>query len=135
MALNKQRHASPDGLLHLVVDTCVTENKEHPNGFEDWLIGIEPGGWHTHPDILANVYDTTQQEATERYVDQILNDQQVIALRFVSENLHDAFVVDLVYSSMEEVMESEKKYIEQNERMIFRYWSGKQVAEINPAQS
>jgi len=130
--LRKQQHKSPDGLLNLVVDSCVTANKKYSDGFEDWIVGIEPGAWHTHPDILANRYDTTHEDATELYLEQILNDKLLLRLCYVAGELQDVCVVNLAYSTLEEEVAKEKQYISANERLVYRYWSGDIVSEVLP---
>jgi hypothetical protein len=132
ISLRKQQHKSPDGLLNLVVDSCVTVTKECPDGFEDWIVGIEPGQWHTHPDILANRYDTTQKEATEAYLEQIMNDKLLLRLYFVAGELQGVSVVDLVHSTLDKELAKEKRYISASEGLVYRYWSGDIVSELLP---
>ena len=48
--MKSQTHISPDNLITLTSELTRTINAEHPKGFEDWIISLFPGDWHTHLD-------------------------------------------------------------------------------------
>lgn len=106
-----------------------------PEGYEDWYIALEPGPWHTHPDLLPSLYMVEEAEAVKLYIQDVLNDKLVIRLLYKDDELNDAGVWNLTRVSLKEVLVQEQRDILTNERVVFRYWSGKQVAEIKPAIS
>ena len=135
MELKAQKYQSDDGLIELIVDTTLTVTMDCPEGFEDWFIALEPGPWHTHPELLQSTYMVEEAEAVELYIHDILNDKLPIRLIYKDDVLIDAGVWCSNHHSLEELIEMERQNILADDRVVFRYWSGKQIAEITPAQS
>lgn len=86
---------------------------------DDVQLGFEGLPWHTHGDILAQLTGLPVQAAADRFVEQLLNDQLVIALLHLDGALVDAWISedpgkDALYAQSEEVLE-------------FRYWSGSRL--------
>ncbi len=107
-----ERHTSPDGLLDLIVD--LTDG--------DWLIGFDKLAWHTHGDLLqASGYAGTPEEATRRFVGDILTSRCVIVLCRIDGRLHDVWITDDPDSD-------QTKYTAENETIEKRLWSGERVA-------
>jgi len=103
-----ERHTSPDGLLDLIV----------ARSDSDWSIGFDGFPWHTHGDILAATgYSGSPEEATRRFVDDILACRLVIVISRVNGVIRDAWATD--DSSKDEV-----RYSESGETIEKRYWSG-----------
>lgn len=65
-----QRHVSPDGELVLLVYHDPKDN--------DWIVGFEGSEWHTHGDVLAPTFGTTDEAAVDGFVNAVLEDRLVI---------------------------------------------------------
>ena len=135
MELKAQKFQSDDGLIELIVDTTLTVTLDDPEGYEDWFIALKPGPWHTHPELLQSTYMVDVEEAVELYIRDILEDTLPIRLIYKDNVLIDAGVWGSALHSLEELIEMDRQNILDDERIVFRYWSGKQIAEVNPAQS
>jgi|TARA_R110002072_G_scaffold250384_1_gene409192 hypothetical protein len=135
MELKAQKFQSDDGLIELIVDATLTVTLDDPEGYEDWFIALEPGPWHTHPELLQSTYMVDVEEAVELYIRDILEDTLPIRLIYKDDVLIDAGVWGSALHSLEELIEMDRQNILDDERIVFRYWSGKQIAEVNPAQS
>lgn len=126
MPIKEQRHLSADGLLTLVVKRVLTTD-----GPEDWAIGVEPGPSHTHADILANTDELPEDEAVQQYIEHILNDKSILCLTYKHNLLLNAGPLDLTYSSFQEELESQQKYLQPDEHLVFRYWSGEIIQQLH----
>ena len=108
-----ERHLSPDGLLHLVVDRA-------DDG--DWSVGFEGFAWHTHGDILEwSGYDGTPEDRVRAFVDDIIASRRVIVISRVDGKVRDAWVTD-------DPTHNELKYAEPNETIEKRLWNGQLAA-------
>jgi hypothetical protein len=103
-----EEHFSPDGSLTFGVEDL---------GGGDVAIGFCGFPWHTHADILASMSGRSEDEAVRAYVDTVLDDSAVIAILSVDGVVSDVWITD--------DPESERQYIEPNENLQFRYWSGR----------
>jgi hypothetical protein len=110
-----EQHHSPDRLIRLIItrDDC-----------GDIAIGFAGYAWHTHGDILASLSGLPEKEATRKFVDQIIDDHQIIVVSRVNDEVRDIWPTDdpkkeLKYKSLDELLE-------------FRRWSGL-VVQVSPS--
>jgi len=103
-----REYISPDNQLRLVVDYDE----------KDVCLGFESFPWHTHADVLASEFGTSEELAVERFVRDLLSDRSILAVSRIEGTISDVWITadpqsDLLYNSDDEVLE-------------FRYWSGRQ---------
>ena len=103
-----REYISPDNRLRLVVDY---DEKNVRLGFEGFP-------WHTHADVLASQFGTSEKLAVDRFVRDLLSDHSILAVSRIGGTIRDVWITadpqsDLLYNSDDEVLE-------------FRYWSGRQ---------
>lgn len=103
------RHTSDDGILTLVAEQIR----------DDVQIGFEGLSWHTHGDILAQLSGLPLRQAVERFVDELLKGQHLIAVLRMNGALVDAWVTD------EPARDALHKL--PGEDLEFRYWDGTEV--------
>ena len=99
-------YVSPDDRLRFVVQ----------QDGQDITLGFEGYPWHTHADMLASAYGTSEPLAVDRFVGDLLGDRCIIAVSWTGGTMGDVWITtdprsDLRYGSDDEVLE-------------FRYWSG-----------
>jgi len=99
-------YVSPDERLRFVV-----EQDE-----QDIILGFEGFPWHTHADLLASAFGTSEALVIDQFVDDLLGDRCIIAVSRIGGTIRDVWITtdprsDLRYASDDEVLE-------------FRYWSG-----------
>src|SRR5215211_2578969 len=104
----RRAYVSPDNQLRFVV--------EHDE--QDISLGFEGFPWHTHADLLAWEFGTSEELAVDRFVSDLLSDRSILAVSRIDGTIRDVWITadplsDLRYNSDEEVLE-------------FRYWSGGQ---------
>jgi hypothetical protein len=80
----EQSCTSPDGILHLVV--------KQDKG--DTLIGFDGFPWHTHADILGELYGVGQKEVVERFIEDIVSDRSFICIIKKDNVVIDVWVTD-----------------------------------------
>lgn len=108
----RESHTSPDGALKLFV---VREDGDITLGFDGY-------SWHTHGDVLAGEYelrgeaDLSPEDATRRFVADILENRAILALSRVQGQLQDVWVTD---SPADEFT-----HMPPNESIECRYWNG-----------
>lgn len=107
MQIPAEEHRSPDGTLLFAVDSLADG---------DVAIGFRDFPWHTHADILASIRSLPERDAVRSFVDEILNDDALIAMRYIDDVLVDIWISDDPRGDL--------RYCEPNERFVFRYWSG-----------
>lgn len=112
-----ESHSSPDGLLTLSVSD---EDGDIAVGFEGLM-------WHTHGDILSHLPGLSESDAIREFVDNLLQDRTLIALKLIDGELDDAYPTE----SITEELEALTKYGDQNEQIKFRVWSGKELTDGN----
>jgi hypothetical protein len=103
-----REYVSPDNQLRFVVD----------DDEQDVSLGFEGFPWHTHADVLASTFGTSEELAVNRFVSDLLNDRCIIVVSRIGGTIRDVWITadpqsDLRYKSDDEVLE-------------FRYWSGGQ---------
>ena len=103
-----REYISPDNRLRLVVDYDE----------KDVRLGFEGFPWHTHADVLASQFGTSEKLAVDRFVRGLLSDHSILAVSRIGGTIRDVWITadpqsDLLYNSDDEVLE-------------FRYWSGRQ---------
>ena len=103
-----REYISPDNRLRLVVDYDE----------KDVRLGFKGFPWHTHADLLASQFGTSEELAVERFVRDLLSDRSILAVSRIEGTIRDVWITadpqsDLLYTSDDEVLE-------------FRYWSGGQ---------
>ena len=99
-------YVSPDDRLRFVVE----------QDGQDIALGFEGFSWHTHADMLASAFGTSEAPAIDQFVDDLLGDRCIIAVSRIGGTIRDVWITtdprsDLRYASDDEVLE-------------FRYWSG-----------
>src|SRR5215216_3920755 len=103
-----KEYVSPDDQLRFVV--------EHDE--QNVSLGFEGFPWHTHADVLASEFGTSEELAVKRFVGDLLSDRSIIVVLRIGGTIRDVWITadpqsDLRYKSDDEVLE-------------FRYWSGGQ---------
>jgi len=103
-----REYISPDNQLRFVVD----------HGEQDISLGFEGFPWHTHADLLAWEFGTSEELAVDRFVRDLLSDRSILAVSRVGGTMREVWITadpqsDLHYKSDDEILE-------------FRYWSGGQ---------
>ena len=101
-----EEHGSPDGLMKFLVGR--TDGGDITLGFAGF-------SWHTHADILASQSGLSEKAAVTQFVDNLLNNQAIIALARVDSQIRDIWVTDTPYPD---------KCKPENETIEFRYWDG-----------
>jgi hypothetical protein len=101
-----REYVSPDGQLRFVVG----------RDEQDVSMGFEGFQWHTHADVLASEFGTSEELAVNRFVSDLLDDRCIIGVSRIGRAIRDVWItsdpqLDLHYKSDDEVLE-------------FRYWSG-----------
>jgi hypothetical protein len=109
MSVPDEEHRSADGTLVFAVDS---------RGDGDVAIGFLGFPWHTHADILSCTMNLAEPDAVRAFVDELLKDHSVICLRYVDDTLTDVWISDDPRGDL--------RYCQPNERIEFRYWSGRQ---------
>ena len=106
--MNKEisEHVSPDGSLTLPV---IREG-------DDITIGFKGHPWHTHADVLAGSYETSQEVAVTRFVDALLGNEAVVAIATVAGRVQDVWVRD--------DPSRPDSYKPADEVVVFRFWDG-----------
>jgi hypothetical protein len=99
-------HESPDSLLRLVV--------RRVDG--DVLLGFAGYDWHTHADMLAAIYGTTNEAAVERFVDDVTGNRAIIAVLKRSGTVVDVWITDDPHGEL--------RYRREHESLEFRLWNG-----------
>jgi hypothetical protein len=99
-------YVSPDDQLRFVVQ----EDEQ------DISLGFEGYPWHTHADMLASTFGTSEALAVSRFVDDLLGDRCIIAVSRIGGTIRDVWITtdprsDLRHGSDDEILE-------------LRYWSG-----------
>ena len=103
-----REYVSPDDQLRFVVD----------HDEQDVRLGFEGFPWHTHADVLASEFGTSEELAVNRFVRDLLSDRSILVVSRIGGTIRDVWITadpqsDLRYKSDDEVLE-------------FRYWSGGQ---------
>jgi hypothetical protein len=103
-----REYVSPDHQLRFVVD----------HDEKDVRLGFEGFPWHTHADVLASEFGTSEELAVDTFVRDLLSDRSILAVSRIGGTIRDVWITadprsDLRCTSDEEVLE-------------FRYWSGGQ---------
>ena len=110
-----ERHVSPDGMLIFMLA------KEG----EDWTAGFEssmaPGfvDWHTHGSILAHGTEVSPEQATRSFIDEVLQDKVLIMIGGERGGRIRVIITD---SPEDELQDKD-----QDETLIFRFWSGSRL--------
>ena len=104
----RREYVSPDNQLRFVVDYDE----------RDVSLGFEGFPWHTHADLLASEFGTSEELAVDRFVSDLLSARSILAVSRIGGTIRDVWITadplsDLRHKCDEEVLE-------------FRYWSGGQ---------
>ena len=115
-----ERYQSQDRQLTLLVDLTG----------DDWTVGFDGSGWHTHGDILAATeYAGTPEQAARAFVADILESRLPIVISRVNGEIRDMSVrheFDPV-----KLDQDIAKYGFPGETWEARYWDGREVTEIH----
>src|SRR5207237_1670050 len=95
---------SPDGLLRFIVI-------EDDGG--DVSLGF---AWHTHADILAALSKTSESEADDEFVRDLLENRAIIAVSRVKGEIRNVWVTDDPASEFHDLLPDES--------VELRYWDG-----------
>ena len=103
-----REYVTPDGQLRFVVG-------RDEQDISLWFEGFQ---WHTHADVLASAFGTSEELAVSRFVRDLLEDHCIIVVSRTGGTIRDVWITadptaDLRYKLDDEVLE-------------FRYWSGRQ---------
>jgi len=112
-----REYVSPDGSLRLLV---VSEDEG------EVTLGFAGFSWHIHADILATVTGGSEAGAGERFVQDLLGNQAVIAVSRIRGEVQDVWVSDRPAS--------ESRYLSEGESVELRYWDGRKWAGTEPVQ-
>lgn len=99
--------ASPDGRLALRIT---------PEVEGETMISFHGFDWAISGSQLAEVHSLEPDSAIEAYVESIVQDRAIIAISLVDDEMVDAWVTEYPKSDLE--------YCAENERLVFRRWSG-----------
>jgi hypothetical protein len=101
-------YVSPDGTLCFLVRA--------PEG--DLTMGFDGCPSHTHGDILAVLGETgeTPEEATKRYVHDLISSKLIIAVATVQGKIRDIWITDDPLDNL--------RYCPPDETIVFRLWDG-----------
>ncbi|GEM_PF-5430171 len=116
--MKPQTHTSPDGLLRLISEPTVTIDADHPVGFDDWIIALEPGPWHTHPRSLGD---------PEAFIAAILKDHTTLAIQKTNKAIREC---SPVRDTDSEHWHNQEARMQPGDHLIYRNWSGKVFDEI-----
>ena len=85
----------------------------------DVSLGFDGFAWHTHADVLAAAtgVSKSKEQAVRQFIDDLLNDGMIIVVSRVDGTVKDAWVTDDPGKEM--------KYVQPQETLEFRYWSGR----------
>ncbi len=135
--MRPQSHTSPDKQLTLIREHTKTINAEHPDSIEDWIIAIEPGGMHTHPDLLAPRGASVQAkcEATQAFINDIIEDRTVLIMRCSGDDVLDVSWIDPKLETLESAIQEaqtdpHRHFDPPDQTLIFRLWSGVVLAKV-----
>ena len=100
------KYVSPDDQFRFVVG----------HDGQDFCLGFEGYQWHTHADVLASEFGTSEELAVNRFVRDLLSDSSILVVSRIGGTIRDVWITadprsDLRYESDDEFLE-------------FRYWSG-----------
>jgi hypothetical protein len=112
-----REYLSPDGQLRLLVIA--------PDG--DLTVGFDGFPSHTHGSILAEIFGCGQEEAITRFVTEIVEGKQIIALWRLSGQLRDVWLPLHEGLSLPDVIADLNRYGDPNETVEFRLWNGTKV--------
>ena len=103
-----REYVSPDNQLRFVVD----------HDEQDVRLGFEGFPWHTHADVLASEFGTSEELAVDRFVRDLLSDRSILVVSRIGGTIRDVWITadpqsDLRQKSNDEVLK-------------FRYWSARQ---------
>jgi hypothetical protein len=96
-----KEYVSPDDQLRFVVE----------RDGQDVSLGFEGFSWHTHADVLASEFGTSEELAVKRFVGDLLSDHCIVAVLRTGGTIRDVWITadpqsDLRYKSDDEVLES-----------------------------
>ena len=113
-----QTHISPDNLITLISEPTQTINAEHPEGFEDWIISLSPGDWHTHPDPNDPI------ASMNKLIRDVIEDRAVLQVWYKNNQIDEICILD----SGLDTVESENARLQLNPipnySIVHRLWSG-----------
>jgi hypothetical protein len=98
---------SPDGQITLAVVRTQ----------EDLVIGFLGYPWHTHADLLAQVYGLNEDAAVSKFIHEITNSEKTIAVLSRHGEVVDAWVTD----------DHHQMRLEPGETLQLRLWDGTPV--------
>ncbi len=107
-----EKHTSPDGLLTFSV-------LQYPDEDNDISLGFENFDWHTHADILAATSDLAEEKAIRQFVNDLLNNRQIIAVVKKGNKIAQVRITEDPIAEL--------KYRQDDEVLEFRYWNGQKL--------
>ena len=103
---------SPDGALRFLVRV--------PDG--DITLGFDGALSHTHGDILASLSGGIPDDATARYVNDLLSSRLIIATSTVAGKIRDIWITDSPAETL--------RCCPSDETITFRLWDGTKVVVV-----
>jgi hypothetical protein len=101
-------YASPDGALRFLVRS--------PDGY--LTMGFDGYPWHTHGELLAQPCET-HENATKRFVADLISNNLIIAVVKVSGTVHD---IRITYDPADDL-----RYLPPEKAIEFRLWDGTRI--------
>src|ERR687897_3928968 len=95
-----REYVSPDNQLRFVVD----------HDEQDVRLGFEGFPWHTHVDVLASEFGTSEELAVDRFVRDLLSDRSILVVSRIGGTVSDVLITadprsGLPFKSDDEVLE------------------------------
>jgi hypothetical protein len=85
---------------------------------QDVSLGFEGFPWHTHADVLASAFGTSEELAVNRFVSDLLSDRCIIVVSRIGGRIRDVWITADPQSDL--------RYKPDDELLEFRLWSGAQ---------
>lgn len=99
---------SPDGQLALTVQTDVDG---------EVLVGFHGFDWNIQASQLADTRRIDAEQAVEQFMEEIMNDDHLIAVLKIEDDITDVWITELP--------DVDAELCQAEESIEFRYWSGK----------
>ena len=99
---------SPDNQLRFVIG----------HDEQDVSLGFEGFPWHTHANVLASEFGTSEELAVNWFVSDLLSDRCIVAVSRIGGTIRDVWITADPQSDL--------RYKSDDESLEFRYWSGAQ---------
>ncbi|WP_158745430.1 hypothetical protein [Acidisphaera sp. L21] len=93
----------------------------------DLIVGFAGFPAHTHGEILAELFGCAAEEAIARFVTEIVEGRQIIAVWRVSGKPRNIWLPVYEGNSLADVLDDLSRFGEPDETVEFRFWDGTKV--------